>query len=77
MQEVMRGRKTLIEGAPGIVAVHPVKKRKHRLRRKPKAQFGEVLPGDASPHDWLEGRGPKYDYVRMEGKLRVVAYLGR
>jgi hypothetical protein len=42
----------------GIVSVHPVKKRKHRLRRMPKDRFGEMLQGDASPHDWLKAGAP-------------------
>lgn len=48
-----------------IPPVHPVKKRKHRLRRKPQDQFGEMLQGDASPHDWLEERGPLLDLVHF------------
>lgn len=49
----------------GIPSVKPVKKRKHRLRRKPRERFGEMLQGDSSPHDWLEGRGPKMDLVHF------------
>lgn len=49
----------------GIGSMHPVKKRKHRLRRRPKDQLGEMLQGDASPHDWLEGRGPWLDLVHF------------
>lgn len=56
-------RKILREA--GVGSVHPVKKRKHRLRRKPKEQFGEMLQGDSSPHDWLEGRGPWLDLVHF------------
>ena len=48
-----------------IASVHPVKKRKHRLRRQPKDQLGEMLQGDSSPHDWLEGRGPWLDLVHF------------
>lgn len=49
----------------GIPSVKPVKKRKHRLRRKPRERFGEMLQGDSSPHDWLEGRGPRLDLVHF------------
>jgi len=31
----------------------------HRQRRPPRAREGELLQVDASPHDWLEGRGPR------------------
>lgn len=55
----------MILRASGIPAVNPVKKRKHRLRRKPKDRFGEMLQGDSSPHDWLEGRGPRMDLVHF------------
>ena len=48
-----------------IPPVHPVKKRTHRLRRRPKDRFGEMLQGDSSPHDWLEGRGPWLDLVHF------------
>lgn len=43
----------------GIPATRQVKKRKHRSRRKPKERYGEMLQGDSSIHDWLEGRGPE------------------
>jgi len=54
----------ILRGA-GIPSVNPVKKRKHRLRRQPKERFGEMLQGDSSPHDWLEGRGPWLDLVHF------------
>jgi len=38
------------------------KGRKHRSFREPKAQFGEMLQLDTSPHDWL-GTGVKYHCV--------------
>lgn len=41
-----------------IEAKHQKRRREHRRRREPKERFGEMLQGDASPHDWLEGRGP-------------------
>lgn len=61
------GRETIrkILREAGIPSTRPVKKRKHRLRRSPKEQFGEMLQGDSSPHDWLEGRGPRLDLVHF------------
>lgn len=45
------------------VADRPAKKgRKHRRFRERKAQFGELLQQDTSPHDWL-GTGIKYHCV--------------
>lgn len=66
-EKISLSRETIrkILRSSGIVSVHPVKKRKHRLRRMPKDRFGEMLQGDASPHDWLEGRGPKLDLVHF------------
>lgn len=61
------GRETIrkILREAGIPSTRPVKKRKHRLRRAPKERFGEMLQGDSSPHDWLEGRGPRLDLVHF------------
>lgn len=66
-EKIFLNRETIrqILRSSGILSVHPVKKRKHRLRRMPKDQFGEMLQGDASPHDWLEGRGLKLDLVHF------------
>ena len=55
------GRETLRQllRAAGI---GPPRKRRppaHRQRRPPRAREGEMLQVDASPHDWLEGRGPQ------------------
>lgn len=35
------------------------KSRKHRKWRERKHNYGEMLQGDGSEHDWFEGRGPK------------------
>lgn len=35
-----------------------VRRRKYRSRRERREAFGMMLQIDASPHDWLEGRGP-------------------
>lgn len=66
-EEIILGRETvrMILRGSGVPPVHPVKKRKHRLRRKPQDRFGDMLQGDASPHDWLEGRGPMLDLVHF------------
>lgn len=42
------------------------KSKKYYARRERKPIFGQMLQGDASIHDWLEGRGPK---------LALVAYI--
>lgn len=36
------------------------KRQQHRARREPRAYRGEMLQLDGSPHDWLEGRGPRF-----------------
>jgi hypothetical protein len=66
-EKINLGRETVrkILRVSKIPSVHPVKKRKHRLRRKPKDRFGEMIQGDSSPHDWLEGRGPWLDLVHF------------
>lgn len=44
----------------------PKRKRdKHRSRRKRRECFGELVQADGSPHDWLEGRGPRMDLLVM------------
>jgi transposase len=35
------------------------RREKHRQRRERRACFGEMVQADASPHEWLEGRGEK------------------
>lgn len=66
-ERIPLGRETIrrILREAGIGSVYPVKKRKHRLRRRPKDQLGEMLQGDSSPHDWLEKRGPWLDLVHF------------
>jgi len=56
--EVKRETVRKILRAAGIAPVKKPKKRKHRRSRERKERFGEMLQGDASIHDWLEGRGP-------------------
>jgi transposase len=54
------GRETLrgILRKEGIPSKRKVKRRKYRSRRERKEAFGMMLQLDASPHDWLQGRGP-------------------
>lgn len=49
----------------GIPSTRKVKKRKHRRRRTPMERFGELLQGDGSEHDWLEGRGPELTLIHF------------
>lgn len=42
----------------GIVPKRSRRKPKYRRRRERKESFGVMLQIDASPHNWLEGRGP-------------------
>ena len=57
---IVIGRETLrgILRKGGIPSKRKVKRRKYRSRRERKEAFGMMLQIDASPHDWLEGRGP-------------------
>jgi len=54
------GRETVrkILRTSGTPPVKPARKRKYRGKRKAKDKFGEMLQGDGSWHDWLQGRGP-------------------
>ncbi len=65
-QEGIRiGRETLrcILRQAGIGAVRRHQPPKHRKRRERRPQEGLMLIFDGSPHDWLEGRGPKLHLV--------------
>jgi transposase len=57
---IILGRETLrgILRKGGIAPKRKVKRRRYRSRRERKEAFGMLLQLDASPHDWLEGRGP-------------------
>ncbi len=59
------GRETLrcILRQAGIGAVRRHRSPKHRKRRERRPQEGLMLIFDGSPHDWLEGRGPKLNLV--------------
>ena len=57
---IVIGRETLraILRTDGIKPKRKHKHSQHRDRRERKPTLGEMLQVDASPHDWLEGRGP-------------------
>jgi transposase len=44
--------------ALGRPAKHRRRPRQYRARREPRARMGALVQVDASPFDWLEGRGP-------------------
>src|SRR5216684_1503745 len=44
--------------ALGRPAKHRRRPRQYRARREPRARMGALVQLDASPFDWLEGRGP-------------------
>ena len=44
----------------GITSPRKRRAPKHRSRRERYPQEGMLLQTDGSPHDWLEGRGPKF-----------------
>jgi transposase len=50
-------RRILLE--QGIASPRKRRAPKHRSRRERYSQKGMLLQTDGSPHDWLEGRGPK------------------
>ena len=47
----------------GIQAKRKRRHPKHRSRRERKEAFGMMLQIDGSPHDWLEGRGPRLTLI--------------
>jgi transposase len=51
----------------------------HRQRRLRSARLGELLQLDGSPHDWLEGRGPKLTALGMQddatGKILAAQFF--
>ena len=55
------GRETLRQllRAAGIGSPRQRRSPAHRQRRARRSREGEMLQVDASPHDWLEGRGPR------------------
>lgn len=64
-EKIEIGRETLrgiLRGA-GIGAKRKRRSPKCRQRRERKAAFGMMIQIDGSPHDWLEGRGPRLTLV--------------
>lgn len=51
-------RRMLLEQS--IASPRPRRAPRHRSRRERYPQSGMLLQTDGSPHDWLEGRGPKF-----------------
>jgi transposase len=49
--------------ARGIAAPKPQRRTRHRRRRVREPRMGCLLQLDASIHDWLEGRGPRFALV--------------
>ena len=47
----------------GVLVVQPKKCPKHRLRRPRYRQEGQLIQIDASPHNWLQERGPRLSLV--------------
>lgn len=47
----------------GVWEVTPAKRPKHRLRRARYKQEGQLIQIDASPHNWLQERGPRLTLV--------------
>jgi hypothetical protein len=51
----------------------------HRQRRNPAAREGELVQLDGSPHDWLEGRGPRLTLLGMQddasGKILAAQFF--
>jgi transposase len=51
----------------------------HRQRRLPSAREGELVQLDGSPHDWLEGRGPRLTALGLQddatGKILAAQFF--
>ena len=51
----------------------------HRQRRVRSARLGELVQLDGSPHDWLEGRGPRFTALGMQddatGKILAAQFF--
>jgi len=51
----------------------------HRQRRLPSAREGELIQLDGSPHDWLEGRGPRLTALGLQddatGKILAAQFF--
>jgi transposase len=49
----------------GMASVKKKRRSLHRTRRERKPQEGLMLQTDGSPHDWLEGRGPRMSLLGL------------
>jgi transposase len=58
---IRRSRETIRRILRGAGVASPRRRRaeKYRRRRTPSPRAGLMLQADGSPHDWLEGRGPR------------------
>lgn len=67
-EKIKIGRETLrrLLRRNGVEPKRSRRSRKYRSRRERKPAFGMMLQVDASPHDWLEGRGP---YMTLVGGI--------
>jgi len=67
-EDIVVGRESLRKRlrASGIGPKRKRRRKKYRSRRERKPATGMMLQLDGSPHDWLEGRGPKLDLVGAE-----------
>jgi hypothetical protein len=50
-------------GAAGLTSPRQRRAPQHRSRRERMPQVGMLLQWDGSPHDWLEGRGPRLTLI--------------
>lgn len=57
--ELSREKVRRILRAQGILSPRKKRPPRHRSRRERRAAEGMMLQVDGSPHDWLEGRGPR------------------
>ena len=88
LREACRARRPFAQSrdaAPALAStVGPPRKRRapaHRHRRVRSARLGELLQLDGSPHDWLEGRGPRLTALGMQddatGKILAAQFFPR
>jgi len=61
--EIGREKVRQILRAASIRPERVARKPKHRQRRERRPREASILQMDASPHDWLEGRGPWLDLI--------------
>jgi|SRR5579862_4846952 len=64
--EVSRETVRRVLRAAGIASPQKRRAKKYRARRARRSRMGEMVLGDASRHDWLEGRGPAMTLVGFQ-----------